>query len=306
MPRGAIQNSATRTPGSHLIGPDRRALLLPTDRRALLLPTVPSTVIRHEPPLDLGWRPVLYISDVVEGRSGGRLEPARVHELVHRVRPPDLSRELTGGVGRHAGGLRPGRAVSRRCQVEGYAGNGPARGRELAGERRRSPRASIRAGVAERLRLVAGAAANRCAAPAAVGTVERTPDEAHTRTLYQVSFAGSADLAPAEAQIAVDSRPDLGAPAVPSSVGRTSAFRVGGALQPRQGAGHPLVALACYRRERGSWALHQTVAATVADQASASRYAAQLRLRVAGEVAPARRPAARAPPSRPGRRGAPR
>ncbi len=105
-----------------------------------------------------------------------------------------------------------------------------------------------------------------------------TPDEAHTRTLYQVSFAGSADLAPAEAQIGVDSRPDLVAPAVPLSVGRTSAFQVGGALHPRQGAGHPLVALACYRLEKGSWVLRQTVAATVADQASASRYAGQLSL----------------------------
>ena len=105
-----------------------------------------------------------------------------------------------------------------------------------------------------------------------------TPDEAHTRTLYQVSFAGSADLAPAEAQIGVDSRPDLVAPAVPLSVGRTSAFQVGGALHPRQGVGHPLVALACYRLEKGSWVLRQTVAATVADQASASRYAGQLSL----------------------------
>ena len=105
-----------------------------------------------------------------------------------------------------------------------------------------------------------------------------TPDEAHSQTLYQIAFEGSADLAPAEAQIAVDSRPDLGAPVVPSTVGRASAFQAGGALQPQQGAGQPPVALVCYRLEKGRWAPRRTVATTIADQASASRYAAKVSL----------------------------
>jgi L,D-peptidoglycan transpeptidase YkuD (ErfK/YbiS/YcfS/YnhG family) len=109
-----------------------------------------------------------------------------------------------------------------------------------------------------------------------------TPDEAHSRTLYRVAFEGSADLAPAEAQIAIDSRPDLATPAIPLSVGRTSAFQVGGALEPQQGAGHPPVALVCYRLEKGHWVLHQTVATTVADQTSASRYEAGLSLSLPG------------------------
>ena len=71
-----------------------------------------------------------------------------------------------------------------------------------------------------------------------------TPDEAHTRTLYQVSFAGSADLAPAEAQIGVDSRPDLVAPRRPLErrphehlSGRWSAAPPARRRPPARGAG---------------------------------------------------------------------
>jgi len=109
-----------------------------------------------------------------------------------------------------------------------------------------------------------------------------TPDVAHSRTLYRVTFAGSAALAPAEAQIAVDSRPDLSAPLVPSSVGCKSSFGVSGLLRPKQTAGQALVSLACYRRENGLWVVRQTVNASVTDQTDASRYAATLSLPSAG------------------------
>lgn len=111
---------------------------------------------------------------------------------------------------------------------------------------------------------------------------QATPDVAHNRTLYRISFAGSDALAPTQAQTAVDSRPDLSVPLVPATVGRTSSFAVDGVLRPRQSAGEALVSLACYRREEGLWVLRRTVSAAVTDQATASRYAATLRLSPAG------------------------
>ncbi len=108
------------------------------------------------------------------------------------------------------------------------------------------------------------------------------PDTAHSQTLYQVTFEGSAALAPAKAQIAVDSRPDLSAPPVPLSVGRGSSFEVDGVLRPRQGEGNALVAVTGYRREKGLWVLRQTVGVAIVDQAAASRYSATLSLPSAG------------------------
>ena len=113
-------------------------------------------------------------------------------------------------------------------------------------------------------------------------SVQVAPDTAYSQTLYRVDFAGSAELAPAKAQIAVQSRPDLGAPVVPLSVGRTTSFEVGGVLQPRQTAGGAPVSLTGYRREKGQWVLRQTIDVAVVDQASSSTYAATLSLPSAG------------------------
>jgi len=109
-----------------------------------------------------------------------------------------------------------------------------------------------------------------------------TPGVDHSRTLYRITFAGSVALAPAEAQVAVDSRPDLNPPLVPLSVGRTSSFAVGGPLRPRQTAGDAPISLACYRHEGGLWVLRQIVSATVTDDADVSRYSATLGLPSAG------------------------
>ena len=111
---------------------------------------------------------------------------------------------------------------------------------------------------------------------------QATPGVDHRRTLYRITFAGSVALAPAEAQVAVDSRPDLSAPLVPLSVGRTSSFAVGGTLRPRQTAGDAPISLACFRREGGLWVLRHIVSATVTDDADVSGYAATLRLPSAG------------------------
>lgn len=109
-----------------------------------------------------------------------------------------------------------------------------------------------------------------------------TPDVDHSRTLYRITFAGSVVLAPAEAQVAVDSRVDLSAPAVPLSVGRTSAFAVSGGLRPKQTPGQGPLSLACYRLQEGLWVLRQTVDVVVTDQVDISGYAATLSMPAAG------------------------
>jgi L,D-peptidoglycan transpeptidase YkuD (ErfK/YbiS/YcfS/YnhG family) len=113
-------------------------------------------------------------------------------------------------------------------------------------------------------------------------SVAVTPDAGYDQTLYRVAFAGSAGLAPAEAQVGVSVRPELSAPLAPLSVGRRSSFKASGTLRPGQPAGAATVALACYRLEAGAWVLRQTVAARVSDRADGSAYSATLSLAFAG------------------------
>ena len=113
-------------------------------------------------------------------------------------------------------------------------------------------------------------------------TTQVTPDSSRRRTVYRITFAGTSAFAPAEAQLAVDSRPDLSAPLAPVSVGRTSSFEVSGGLRPRDPSGEARITLACYRLEGQGWVLHKTVDAVVADSADASQYAATLALPAAG------------------------
>ncbi|HEY5387629.1 MAG TPA: L,D-transpeptidase family protein [Thermoleophilia bacterium] len=139
------------------------------------------------------------------------------------------------------------------------------------------------------LELTSSADGTSWSGPVAVATdaagrfaAQVTPDEDHSRTLYRVTFAGTDTLAPADAQVAVDSRPDLTAPLVPLNVGRTSGFAASGTLRPRQTPGQALISLACYRREGGLWVLRQTTHATVTDNTDDSGYAATLSMPTAG------------------------
>ena len=113
-------------------------------------------------------------------------------------------------------------------------------------------------------------------------TVAVTPDVGYDHTLYRVTFAGSAGLVPAEAQVGVSVRAELSAPLVPLSVGRRSSFKASGTLRPKQAAGGATVALACYRLEAGTWILRRTVTARVTDRADGSAYSATLSFAFAG------------------------
>ena len=109
-----------------------------------------------------------------------------------------------------------------------------------------------------------------------------TPTASFGRTAFSVTFAGSDTLQPAAARLAVDSRAALGAPSVPLSVGRHSAFAMYGSLKPAPSAGAGAATVGCYRRESGTWVLRATVTAPVQSGAGGSHYSLTMSLPSAG------------------------
>ena len=105
---------------------------------------------------------------------------------------------------------------------------------------------------------------------------------AQGRTVFRAVFGGDAVYQPADAQIVLEVRARLQAPAVPRTVGKGSAFQTSGLLAPPHPAGDAAVTIECYRLVSGTWTLRQTLAAPVTTTASGSVFGATIELPTAG------------------------